>query len=501
MLDSQLSGSNNRYWFVMPVEQNGSEHPYVEISDSIYLLSRLAIGLYVVFIVVVAFMSPIPNGQYVARLITSIAALLLTTLPLWWRIKEVGLFHPLYLISAMMFLRGALTGVTHNAYGIGFHPAVSNITGGSLEVLQMKVTLLEMLATACTYAVFFYSGGLRWNFLAFKNKKGVLFFGSIVGLTVGSICLYWLTEASGGLSEHLKNINVGVRAKIWVKDVEYISIYAQLIRLTILAPTAWILAGKRPFANPLFWILAIFAIAAAFMTSGRRSTIAMTALVFVACWILRRGSLAIGRLAIIGLLLFLMIGIVGEFRRSNWGRSRDVNFEAVFQQNFDTAMRASYSELSARQNASPIYPIVAYVPDRVPFRYGSIYLSYLYRFIPRSIWKDKPEGGIGHDCAQIFYGRGKGVGVPPGAVGEAYWSLGFMGIALVFSFWGWCLRSIANFYEQFRGSVFASIIYLTTIVILRPSETGFRSWLYLIVPLVGMLFLVGAVRLTGARDR
>lgn len=494
--DLQNVETANRFRFILPAIKGGSDHPFVEISESIYILARLAIALNVVAICILGLSGPILSGLYVVRLLLAIMALLLSTLPLWMRIKEVGLFHPLFLTSGLTFAKGSFSGIAFNAYGISLHPALPNVRGFELDLLQIKVLLLSILATSCIYLVFFNSKGIKWKSLGFRKRKGLLLVASIAGLVIGSASLFFLVEASGGLSDHLKNINVGIKGKVWVKYYDYISIFSQLARLIILAPAIWVLAGKRPFSNPLFWVLAIFALAAAFLVNGRRSSILLAGMVLVACWILRRGSLAIGRLAIVGVLMFLMIGLVGEFRRSNWGNRQGVNFDAVQNTDLQLMIKISSEELALRQNAKAIYPIVAKVPKSVPYRYGSIYFSYLYRFIPRSIWKDKPEGGIGHDCAQIFYGRGLGVGVPPGAIGEAYWSFGFLGVIFVFSFWGWCLRSMANFFKRFRPSPFANIIYLATVVILTPSETGFRAWLYLIVPLVGILFLMGAMRFT-----
>jgi len=492
------NGAQPYAWFVLPPRNQDSEHPFVEISDSIYLLARLSIALYLMLVIGIKLYSAgSADSLFIPKLLLQITSVLISTLPLWMRFKSIGLFHPLYIISGMSFLRGILPSIANAAYELEFHPAIPEVRGFQFDMLQIQVASIVVLNFLCVYFSFFSTRGIRWRFLGFRKRKNLLTFTAIAGFTIGTVSLYLLSEASGGLSDHLKNINVGVNHKVWVKYFDYIPIFSQLARLIILAPALWVLTGKNPFANPLFWLLCVFAISGAFLTNGRRTSILLTTLVLVACWVLRRGSLALGRMAIIGILLFLMIGLVGEFRKSNWGKQRGVNLEGIQEQDLQSIFENSSEELASRSSASAIYPIVAKVPRRVPYRYGSIYFSYLYRFIPRSIWKNKPPGGIGHDCAQIFYGTGLGVGIPPGPIGEAYWSFGYIGVVLVFCFWGWCLRSLANFFIRFRSNPFASILYLATIVMLNPSEPGFRAWLYLVGPMIFGLLILGAMRFAG----
>ena len=151
------------------------------------------------------------------------------------------------------------------------------------------------------------------------------------------------------------------------------------------------------------------------------------------------------------------MGILGDFRRSNWTRGSQVNFSAFTETDIASAFESSLNEIEGRKLASPLYPIVARVPSEVPFKYGTNYVAYFNRFIPRRLWPDKPRG-IGLECAEVFYGRSNSGGVPPGRLGEAYWSGGFVGVAIVFFVWGHLLKSFGNFFVRFRGSTIATLL-------------------------------------------
>ena len=234
--------------------------------------------------------------------------------------------------------------------------------------------------------------------------------------------------------------------------------------------------------------------AAGYLVSGRRTGAITNIIALVACWIVRRRSLAVGRVVLIGLLAFLFIGMIGEFRRANRRLGKPVNFDAVTEASFTDAVTQSWVEIESRRESGAIYPIIAKVPDKVRYRYASIYLSYFNRFSPRLIWPNKPRG-VGIECAYVFFGRRNSGGIPPGGIGEAYWSAGMVGVTVVYLFWGLILRCIGNFFVRFRGSSVATLLYLATLTKLGPSEPQFRAWLHLIVPALLILGCAGIVRI------
>ncbi len=466
-------------------------NPFIEVTDSVRALASCVVAISLCVVWYIGLTSNTGAPWQKLRLIAATAYILISTAPLYRIWKSIGLLHPLYVISAYAFLKGTLPGLSTLAEGIDRHIALSGMSASDIAYLHVQVLALRSLTWLCIFAGFHYAHGIDWRFLSIRERDNVLATGSLIGLAIGLTCLILLVDLSGGISEHLKNITRGMANKVWVKDASMASTYASLVPMTVLAPAIWIFRREDAFANPIFWTTALCSVSSAFLINGRRSAILMIVLVLVACWILRRKSLAIGRLTIIGLLVFLSVGILGEFRRSNWN-SRQLDVNAFTEHTVDDAFAMSLNELGSRRDGGAIYPIVAWVPERVPFKFGLNYLKYSFRFIPRIVWPDKPRG-IGIECAEVFYGRRNTGGIPPGGVGEAYWTGGVVGVVLVYSFWGVILKSIGNFFLRFRHTATGSLIYLATITKLGPSEPQFRAWLYMTGPIVIVLWFLGII--------
>jgi oligosaccharide repeat unit polymerase len=470
-------------------------NPYVPIPRRILDLSILVVAGYLLMLYAFAFTSEKAAPMIGLRMLVVTVYVLISTSPLWLRRKEMGLFHPLYIFSVYTFLKSTVPNARVWADGVASHTALRGMSANAVTEIHIQLFMLLSLSWICMFIGFALSKGLRWRFITFRDRKRLLIFGSVLCTVIGVAALFLLMDLSGGMSQHLKNITRGHSSKIWVKDAEFASVYAVLVNLTIVAPAIWILKGNRPFLKPLLWILIAISICCSFLVNGRRSAVLMVSLVLVACWILRRRSLAIGRLAVIGIFLFAMVSVAGEFRRSNWSGSA-VNYDAVSDLSLGETLQQSLEELESRREAGAVYPIIAYVPSREPFLIGKNYLDYVNRFIPRFIWKDKPRG-IGIECARVFYGRTNSGGIPPGGLGEAYWSGGVLGVIIVFLLWGAVLKSLGNFFKRFSHSATASMLYLASVGTLGPSEPQFRAWLYMVAPAIILLGSSGLIKLAG----
>ena len=484
--------------FVVPSHallNNGEQdsNPFIAIPGSIYLLARLAIALYVVSVFFLATSARDPAPHVFLRTIAVTIHVLIYTLPLWYPFKGIGVVHPLYLISALGFLKTVLPNLQNWAIGVDAHFALQGMAPSRIALLQIQIIALTSLAHVCIYAGFFASKGLRWNFITFRESKQLVLAIGIISAIVGFGALYLTIDMSGGVEAHLRNISVGKSHQSWVKESRFGSIYAILVSLTVLAPALLLLRGRLPLANPLFWAIASASVLSAYLVAGRRSAVVSTCLILLASWILRRRNIAVGRLAIIGILLFLSIGIIGDFRRANRKNARYINFDAVTQNDFGAAFNQSFDEIQTRKAGGAVFPIVAKVPKNVPYLYGSNYFFYLSKFVPRALWPDKPRG-IGIQCADVFYGRVGVGGVPPGAIGEAYWTGGTVGIIVIFLLWGMALRSIGNFFLKFKYSAIASLLYLATLTRLGPSSPQVSGWLYSIGPAAFFLILTGVLK-------
>lgn len=469
----------------------GSTNPFIDVPDSIYALSRLSILVFLCFLVWFGYSTKEVAPNLHLRIAACVLYTLVTTAPLWIRFKGIGLVHPLYLLAAKDFLREVVPNIRIWAQGIEFHSAMSGMSPAKISFLQVELMLLGSFAGLATFAGYFATRGIKWSFIRFRDKQSLTLTAGIFAWLISCASLYLLIDLSGGLEEHLKNISVGDQHRIYVKDIRFGSIYTVLAGIFMVAPALWLLAGKRsPLPNPLFWIISISGIAGSYLAQGRRTPVVQSTIILLACWILRTRQIAIGRMLMIGLLAFLSVGILGEFRRSNWTKSRSVNFEAFTEANINQAFTKSFGELEGQRSGGPTMIIIAKVPEQVPYLLGRNYFNYINRFIPRMIWRDKPQG-IGIECARVFYHRTNSGGVPAGEIGEAYWSGGIIGVAIAFFIWGIILKCIGNFFVKFRFSAFASLVYLITLTKLGPSENGFRAWLYMIGPALLILGSMG----------
>ena len=482
------------------IRQRKAENPFIDVSDSARLLSRLVIAVTILAGWLIGVMGKDAAPHVFPRLIVFTFYVLTITLPLWFKLPKIGILHPLFIISAYSFMKDMLPSLSLNSLGLSDHPFLGGVSSSQMAILHIEVIGLYAFAALMTYAGYYAVNGIQWRMLHFRGKNSIVIAVGLFSLIAGITGFLLLIDLSGGLYDHLKNITRGSESKWWVKDATYASAYATLCKLLSVPPALYLLKGKNPTRSPFFWILAFIAISTGYAVGGRRSGMAGPVVILVACWILRTKQLSIGRIGIIWFLLFLSVGILGEYRRSNWTASRRVNTAVFENTDFLTAVEMSWDELQGRKSGSPMYLIIKQVPNDVPYLYGVNYLTYINRFIPRRIWPDKPRG-LATQCSEVFYGRFGSGAIPMGPVGEAYWSGGLFAVTIVFFIWGTILRSIGSFFIRFQHSSFACLLYLITLTRLTPSELGFGGWVYVVAPAAILLIMVGEMtpNLSGSR--
>jgi|GEM_PF-4815494 len=462
---------------------------FVEVPRFARLIARSMVILYFVVLVLLAMLSDGMPLLTAGRVAAVGLMLILSCWPLLFSMPGVGFLHPLYFLSAYGFVKGTLLDLPGYAFGLETHPALPTLRPFEIGKLQIEAILLDALAWLMIYAGFRIAKGFSWRSLQFHEKPQLEFWGAVLAYILGMLSFVLLVQVSGGFEQHLKNIARGMDAKVFVGNPQFASTYAFLVTLTMIAPALLLLKKRDAARRPLFWLLALSSSVLLLLVNGRRSAILRPTLLFLTCWVHRNGRLPIFSMVVIAIVLLLSIGVVGEYRRSNWSSpSNRVNFDAVTDLNLEQAFQLSLGEIQTRREGGPIYPIIYRVPSEIPFLYGMNYFDYIKRFTPRILWPTKPRG-IGVDCARTFYGVT--YAIPPGPLGEAYWSGGPLGVAIVFFLWGMLLKSLFKFFLRFHQSSIACLLYLMTLAMLTPDETGFRSWSFLFVPTVSLLFATG----------
>lgn len=474
------------------------EKAFLEIPLAGWIASRSVVLAYFVAIVLVAVFSDESPGITIVRLGAVALMLVVSCWPLLFPIAGVGVLHPLYFLSAYNFIKGTLLNFSNYAFGITSHPALPTVRPADIAVIQIEAILLDALGWLMIFAGFRIAKGMSWSWLRFYRKPQLEVYGAILTYCLGMLGFFFLVQLSGGFEPHLKNIARGINAKVFVSDPRFASLYGNLVILTLIAPALMILTGKNMTRRPFFWLLAITASIALFLVNGRRSALLRPVMLFVTCWIHRSGKLPVAAITVLALMLLLSIGVVGEYRRSNWSDAgKKANFDAVQDLSINDLFRLSFQELQERRAGSPLIPIIHRVPSDIAFLYGTNYLGYVKGFIPRALWPGKPRG-IGVDCGRVFYGVNWAI--PPGVMGEAYWSGGPIGVAIVFFAWGVVLKNLCYFFLRFYASPMAVLLYFMTLATFTPDEGGVRAWIYLVVPTVSVLFTAGMMNFKSVRS-
>lgn len=219
--------------------------------------------------------------------------------------------------------------------------------------------------------------------------------------------------------------------------------------------------------GPRLVVLALFmlSIALPFLSSSR-ATIIYTLLGFILVYaVYRKVSIAFISVIVVASLIFFsaMTGLRAVAQRGE---------EQVFV-NPIAALAESGNGMSLNGTAH----ILEGVPDRMDFKLGSSYLTWITAPIPRSLWPGKPDVSMGKEIKGKVFGEVVlKSGRPPSILTEGYinfnW-VGFFGIALVF---GFVLRLAAtSFLPVLRNSIFAVTIYFPVILHLAASANGAAS--------------------------
>jgi hypothetical protein len=105
--------------------------------------------------------------------------------------------------------------------------------------------------------------------------------------------------------------------------------------------------------------------------------------------------------------------------------------------------------------------IIDQMPKRGDWLLGKSYFSVFFAPIPRSIWHEKPEIGLGLFIKRELYGRRTAAnGYPPGLLGEAFINFGFPGLIAIPLLAGALLKLFLNSFKPLLGkNKNATILY------------------------------------------
>lgn len=462
-----------------------AESPFI----SMRLLHRiLIIGVFVVYLLFIKIQqtsSPTPSSasEWIFLELTVYFSLLLV--PVIFYKPSYGWFHPL-VFSIFIFIIEHLRKTPIYINGLRWHFA---LPGWSLDKLTSLVTqdlALGLLGLAAYYFGFFFSPTLNVPQVTFSQprhlaRKTLL----VVMFSVAVFALYMQTR--GGIVTHILSWGRGRRVELAGQFY-----WDFFIQFGVVACLIWLAIDRKAHFKAIFWVGAGALLAVTFLATGSRSSVIYPVILGLLVWQLRERKIAGAKLMGVVVLSLLILTVLGNFRKSTFEGEVDWNALTQFSSKDESAFSSATGELEGRSGAwNGIFPILARVPDEVDFLYGSSYLAVLTLPIPRGLWSEKP-GLVGGLVGTTFF-SGSTAGVPPGAVGEAFWNFGVAGVLIVFFLFGAFHKWLANAFRKYASEPASVVLYVLTLYLLQPSGPGVHTWLASLVPAIVLLRAFGVI--------
>lgn len=474
-----------------------AENPWVSIPDGIRYAILLVVSLYAGICGFLALAHPEQNAATPLLVLSSVFYLGMLVLPLVvYDDEKHGWFHPLIFLSLKVLILTIPRRTPLFLYGLTEH-AVLQLSVEELTTLVAYENFLLALALLATYAGYTL---VRQSWMPrLRIHPAVRLPPAIVASAlITSVALVLLIGLSGSFSQHFLNLSLNVSAKVFEGDATAYTLISVFVGL--LATALVLLLAYRPqqIRRPLFWILALLALGAIYLATGKRSHVVNPVLLGAVTWMLTVGRVPLFRLLLAGAVVFVAFSFMSVIRgaSTNAGSLEEVWARADF--NFTGAAVAQGEEFNARAGSyNSLYPILHYVPEQSPLLWGETYLTILLRPIPRALMPSKPRGTDFRAGVEFFNATW---GVPPGPIGEAFWNFHIPGVIVVFFLTGAFYRWLVDFYRQYRGEGIVTVLYVTVLNGFSPTENVITLLMHAFLVWLILAYITGALRLSAAKQ-
>lgn len=415
----------------------------------------------------------------------------LLLLPVLFYRPGFGWFHPL-VFAVFWGLFNHLRRFDLYTTGLSWHEALPGWSADQLTGLLVKDLVLQAAGLAALYAGYAVGPSIKLPPIQFQQPA---YLGRKTAVTVafaaGLFAVY--LQSRGGLINHILSWGGGRNQALAG------AFYWQfLIQLGLIACLCWLTLDHRSTANPLFWGCTLTSLMMVFLMGGSRSSVVYFMIMGLLAWLLREQKIAILRIVAIALVGLLALGVLGNLRNSTFSGSIDWNAlwgrPSISTTTEASALSSSLKEISQRSSVyAGEFPILGLVPHQVDYLGGSSYMAVLTLPVPRAFWPEKP-GLIAGLVGQTFFNSD--VGMPPGPIGEAYWNFGVPGVLLVFAVFGAFQKLLAQTFTLYHRQAGAIVPYVITLFLFsEPTGLATIAWLMMLVPTLGFMTAVGAMRL------
>jgi oligosaccharide repeat unit polymerase len=402
-----------------------------------------------------------------------------TFLPIWLaRRLRLSLLSAPVLYSLIAGGNLVIRSTRHLVYGLSAHAAfVGSEDIGQLYSFANGLSVLANLCLLIGYLAFrkkqFCSRQIKEDI---KVSRAVL----AVGLAIGFVATIVYSSIAGGWDNFVANITRGSSERTYRDSVFGLGQYFLFMNFAQAAALLWLADRKATTSRLLTTLFLMAGILVPFVQAGRRSAIIYTAFLYLIVWSLREQKIPALRTLLFIPAAIVIFGLIGELRQASW-RGNSISVAAIAEIDFSNAMSSGFSEIEMRTGElSTLLPIIAGVPDETPLLLGEGYLTYFYAFVPRQIWQNKPRG-MSVRAGETFYSVPWGI--PPGAVGEAFWNFHIFGVILVFIGTGIAFSFLERWLQSSPTSPFRITFFSVCVVVaLPPTNDGFTGALSVLIP-------------------
>lgn len=422
--------------------------------------------------------------------------------PLVFYRREWGWLHPLLFPSLLGLAKVVLTAPGQLLAPLAlfyappdtplFHVALQQWAQHDIAMAMIKARLIMLLGLSAYYFGFFLAPRPRVphveRFPARAAEPKAL---AVVGLSLALFTVFM--QMRGGLGAHLASFGLGR-----FRAVAGLGHFTVLILMGTTAALIWFAVDASAARKPWFWATAGLVIPMSFLLSGSRSSVISTAVLFVVVWMIRTQKVPAARGLVLGVGAIFLIGALGALRESTY--TGVVDWTVLTEVNVGEMVAAGQEEMQNRGESGAFVPLVAKVPARVDFLYGQSYLAAIFFFVPRAIWENKPRGVGPMTNAYIYNDEVmrpgeiiRGSGIPPGAMGEAYWNFYYPGVVLVYMLYGMFNWWLAALLRRNADVPAVWVVYALTLL-MSPTSTIIVGWLQSMIPGIGMMWWMGVLR-------
>lgn len=295
----------------------------------------------------------------------------------------------------------------------------------------------------------------------------------------------------GGLQAHLVSYWGGGRGASATTGGLGIAVVG--LDVCVVALLLWYALVPGVQRNPVFVVALAVTLPTVFLVTGSRSDLFYSLVLFVVIWMLRHRKVPTGRAAVLAALVLLLLAPMGDFRRTvtrsgqvDWGMLVDLK----------GAVQRTNSEIAMRASRGGALPLMVRVPNEVGFLNGRSYVGGLLFFVPRIVWKSKPNGAAFYNSTLIL-GRGAyGAPIPPEA--EAFWNFDVPGLIVVYLLFGAFHRYLAGLFGRRGHDPVVWVPYVLALFYVVPSSLLLTTGARVLGASILMLGVMGAWKRRGA---